>query len=95
MNYSRVFSLLPGVVECGEPYPIEENPPDATHFYFSITILFVLFVASTQAFASDTVRVFILAGQSNMVGAGRSNPIHLVTMEKVHSNGSRKLIYQR
>ena len=46
------------------------------NFYFSITLLFVLFVASTQAFASDTVRVFILAGQSNMVGAGEveSNP---------------------
>ncbi len=40
------------------------------NFYFSITLLLVLFVPSTQAFASDTVRVFILAGQSNMVGAG-------------------------
>ena len=46
------------------------------NFYFSITLLFVLFFASTQVFASDTVRVFILAGQSNMVGAGEveSNP---------------------
>jgi hypothetical protein len=46
------------------------------NFNFSITLLLVLFVASTQAFASDTVRVFILAGQSNMVGAGEveSNP---------------------
>jgi len=46
------------------------------NFYFSIMLLLVLFVASTQAFASDTVRVFILAGQSNMVGAGEveSNP---------------------
>jgi alpha-galactosidase len=46
------------------------------NFSFSITLLLVLFVPSTQAFASDTVRVFILAGQSNMVGAGEveSNP---------------------
>ena len=46
------------------------------NFYFSITLLFVSFFASTQVFASDTVRVFILAGQSNMVGAGEveSNP---------------------
>ena len=46
------------------------------NFYFSITLLLVLFVPSTQAFASDIVRVFILAGQSNMVGAGEveSNP---------------------
>ncbi len=44
--------------------------------YFSFTLLLVLFVTSTQAFASDNVRVFILAGQSNMVGAGEveSNP---------------------
>ena len=46
------------------------------NFYFSITLLLLLFVPSTQAFASDTVRVFILTGQSNMVGAGEveSNP---------------------
>ena len=46
------------------------------NFYFLITLLLVLFVTSTQAFASENVRVFILAGQSNMVGAGEvaSNP---------------------
>ncbi len=46
------------------------------NFYFSITLLIVLSITSTQALASDIVRVFILAGQSNMVGAGEveSNP---------------------
>lgn len=45
------------------------------NFYFSITLLF-FFVTATQAFASDIIRVFILVGQSNMVGAGEveSNP---------------------
>jgi hypothetical protein len=32
MNHSRVFSLLQVVVDYGEPYPIEENPVDATQF---------------------------------------------------------------
>ena len=40
------------------------------NFYFSITLLLVLFLTTTQALASDIVRVFILTGQSNMVGAG-------------------------
>ena len=46
------------------------------NFNFSITLLLVLFLTTTKALASDIVRVFILAGQSNMVGAGEveSNP---------------------
>ena len=39
-------------------------------FFFSITLLLILAFPSTRARASEVVRVFILAGQSNMVGAG-------------------------
>ncbi len=66
------------------------------NFYFSITLLLVLFVPSTQAFASDTVRVFILAGQSNMVGAGEveSNPSRN-GRKRLAPMAHRKLFYQR
>ena len=39
-------------------------------FFFSITLLLILAFPSTKARASEVVHVFILAGQSNMVGAG-------------------------
>ena len=38
--------------------------------FFSITLLLILAFTSTKACASEIVHVFILAGQSNMVGAG-------------------------
>ncbi len=43
------------------------------NFLFSITFLNILIFASTKTLASEGVRVFILAGQSNMVGAGEVN----------------------
>ena len=45
-------------------------------FLFPITLLLILTFTSTKARASEVVHVFILAGQSNMVGAGEveSNP---------------------
>ena len=39
-------------------------------FFFAITLLLILAFPSTKARASEVVHVFILAGQSNMVGAG-------------------------
>ena len=39
-------------------------------FFFPITLLLILTFPSTKARASEVVHVFILAGQSNMVGAG-------------------------
>ena len=45
-------------------------------FLFPITLLLILTFTSTKARASEVVHIFILAGQSNMVGAGEieSNP---------------------
>ena len=40
------------------------------HFFFRSTVLSAVFLLMSPALPNDVVRVFILSGQSNMVGAG-------------------------
>ena len=50
--------------------PLCKDLPMLHDFFFPITLLLILTFTLTKARASEVVHVFILAGQSNMVGAG-------------------------
>ena len=87
------FSLLPVVVDCGELYPIEENPPDATQFF--LFNHFCLFYSLHQHKPLHQTPFVFSFSPVNPTWLGQGvESIHLVTTEKVHSTAHRKLIYQ-
>ena len=75
--------------------PLYKALPMLHDFLFPITLLLILTFTSTKARASEVVHVFILAGQSNMVGAGEveSNPSR--NGGKAHFNGLPKTLLQK